>query len=197
MAFAGLSFRCSWDNNPFKRSETQSLLLSVVFLLSYVNAKSNIVYIMTSLEIQYFHSTTWHLVSLLYFQHHATSFLPHMMLLWACTTLFFAKGFQGISTQNSEVSVWEASSFWVLYLAKFSHFICPGILIFTSWAQRVHHSLLGLELILPVQKQNMDRQLEWSVRRYSLWSFLLSVTAVCIIKCWKTFISYFCLIYFV
>ena len=107
----------------------------------------------TSLEIQYFHSTTWHQVSLLYFQYHATSFLPHMMLLWACTTLFFAKGYQGISTQNSEVSVWEASSSWVLYLAKFSHFICPGILIFTSWAQRVHHSLLGLELILPVQNR--------------------------------------------
>ena len=135
------------------RPETQSLLLSVVFLLSYVNAKSNIVYIMTSLEIQYFHSTTWHQVSLLYFQYHATSFLPHMMLLWACTTLFFAKGYQGISTQNSEVSVWEASSSWVLYLAKFSHFICPGILIFTSWAQRVHHSLLGLEPILPVQNR--------------------------------------------
>lgn len=92
------------------RPETQSLLLSVVFLLSHRNAKSDNVYIMTSLEIQYFHSTTWHLVSLLYFQYHATSFLSHMMLLWACTALFFTKGSQGISTQNSEVSVWEASS---------------------------------------------------------------------------------------
>lgn len=40
------------------RPETQSLLLSVVFLLSHRNAKSDNVYIMTSLEIQYFYSTT-------------------------------------------------------------------------------------------------------------------------------------------
>lgn len=42
-----------------------------------------------------------------------------------------------------------------------------------SWAQRVHHSLLGPELILPVQKQNMDGELR-SVRRYALWSLLSS-----------------------
>lgn len=165
--------------------------------MSQVNAKSDNIYIMTSLEVQYFHSTTWHLVSLLYFQYHAASFLSYMMLLWACTALFFAKGSQEISTQNSEFSIWEASSSWVLYFAKFSQFIWPGTLIFTSWTQRDHHSLLGLELILSVQEQNMDRELEWSVRRYALWSFFLSVAAVCITKCWKTFISYFCLIYFV
>ena len=81
------------------RPETQSLLLSIVFLLSHGNAKSDNIYIMTSLEIQYFHSTTWHLVSLLYFQYHAASFLSYMMLLWACTALLFVKGSQEISTQ--------------------------------------------------------------------------------------------------
>lgn len=171
------------------RPETQSLLLSVVFLLSQGNAKSDNIYIMTSLEIQYFHSTTWHLVSLLYFRYQAASFLSYMMLIWACTALFFAKGSQEISTQI--LSFLSGKQPPLEYSSLLSSASSSVLELWSSPPELRGNSTVRLELTLPVQKQNMDRELEWSMRRYALWSFFLSVTAVCITKYWKTFISYF------
>lgn len=71
---------------------------------------------------------------------------------------------QGIFTQSFGVSFWKTLFTPVLYFDKFSHFFCPGALISTFPVGKDHQTLLGLELSLPDQKQNMNRELEGTVQ---------------------------------